>query len=679
MPLTNEEIIKRYQENNPDLTGDVTQNASGQEVSQFNQGNEIIPDYAPQSPSAGPASKSEENWLSTVNLGTYKFTLYLTSVDVYNDPSKLINHSDNNSSAATIIAESGVTGGYGIDNVVMTGTVIGAISSGGIPTTNMQFDLHEPLGFKLLDRILQFKKVYNFSGMHGASLIMKLEFLGRDVASDNVVRYPGVFFFKLNIQNITASVSPAGTRYNIITAVGFNRAVHSGATTIDFSLKGIRTVEDLVTNLAAEYNRYTDEHERKDVDDPKNSELRPKISFEFDFSAIEVGLDGMAWSPSIDPTASEAAGFDPKNIEGTRIPIAPGTDIPEFVIAEIEKNVSDWKRYFEKEHNDPSQLVPVIKIEAVETKFNEIDPQTRRNRVDIKYIIHVERVSIQGTSPKENDNQIAASASRFQNMLENNQITKKYNYLFSGQNTEVLDFTLSFNTLFFAARVPMSGYGYSAEWGESTSTYVEPRLNSSNIGAMGQAAPPQSKVGGGIESMYLEDIELSDKVYDPSGAYSYIPRAEYSQNTDGQTGDKQDFILSRAQELSRRQAGNESIEIKIKGDPFWIGVPGVIYGQNDKNTTLNASAGAGVDNLTNYTYNGNKNIIFLTYNPDDSIAYPQEKGYTFDRRMDMVSSGIFSVHTVTSRFQNGEFTQQIEALRDPTVSTFMLANELENY
>lgn len=620
-------------------------------------------------------AKSQENWLSTVNLGTYKFTLYLTNVKTFNDPTILLNDSSAiRGNQAIIIAESGVTGGYGIDNVAMTSRVIGALDTGGVATSTMQFDLHEPLGFKLLDRILQFKNVFSFASMHGASYVMKLEFQGRDIDTDKPAKFPGVYFYRLHMQQITASVTSAGTRYNMIAAVGFSRAMYPSTSKIDMALKDVRTVQDFVDKLAYEYNRYTEEHERKDVDYDKENQARPKIAFQFDFSAIEIGLDGMMWAGTYDPSKAGSSSIDPTSIEGVRIPVAPGTDIPSFVINEINKNVNAWKRYYEDSHHDSDTPDPVLVIVPEDIKYEDIDLQTRTNKLDVVYHIYVDHSPIIGVTPTVNKTQQEASVARF----NNSNITKKYMYLFSGSNTEVLDFNINFNNIFYNARIPMSGRGYAAEAWEGVPAIMHGNeLNSNNIGTMGQSLPAKGK---GIPSQFLEDIPLSDSVYDLTGAYSYIPRSETSQNNSGHTGAKQDFLVQRALELRARTTDSMVFEVKIKGDPFWLGVPGAIVGQKNSNSGLNENLGGSVDNLLEYMYQGDPAIIFLTYNPDDSIAFPREdEKWSFDRRLDMVSSGVYIINKVTARFQNGEFTQQLEGYRDTSVNTFLLKSHLENY
>ena len=110
-----------------------------------------------------------DNWISTVDLGTYKFTFYIVDNDLYNDPKPLAVNDTASLQAgkAVVIAESGVTGAYSIENVIIQSTINPGTTGGNSTPTGFVFEIYEPLGSKALYGIKRFsKKLYTLHKKH---------------------------------------------------------------------------------------------------------------------------------------------------------------------------------------------------------------------------------------------------------------------------------------------------------------------------------------------------------------------------------------------------------------------------------------------------------------------------------------------------------------------------------
>ena len=85
-----------------------------------------------------------DNWISTVDLGTYKFTLYIVDTDLYNDPTPLAQNDSAalNAGKAVIIAESGVTGAYSIENILIQSTINPSQTAGSSTPTGFVFEIY---------------------------------------------------------------------------------------------------------------------------------------------------------------------------------------------------------------------------------------------------------------------------------------------------------------------------------------------------------------------------------------------------------------------------------------------------------------------------------------------------------------------------------------------------------
>jgi hypothetical protein len=65
-------------------------------------------------------------------------------------------------------------------------------------------------------------------------------------------------------------------------------------------------------------------------------------------------------------------------------------------------------------------------------------------------------------------------------------------------------------------------------------------------------------------------------------------------------------------------------------------------------------------------------VSFLQYNPN------AEDLLEFQRRgpVDLVSSGIYKLTKIESRFQGGKFTQTLSGFKDPTTNTLLILPQL---
>ena len=141
------------------------------------------------------------NWNSSVNLAGYKLTLYLVKKPLWNSPDALANDSGSiQKGDAIIIAETGATTVFSIDNVNLTTFIRGGQKNVDASTGVVQFQLQEVLGFNFLDKILAVSSIFGFSTIASANYVLKVEFVGRDPETDLRVQYPNMFLYSLVFQ-----------------------------------------------------------------------------------------------------------------------------------------------------------------------------------------------------------------------------------------------------------------------------------------------------------------------------------------------------------------------------------------------------------------------------------------------------------------------------------------------
>jgi len=698
-------------------------------------------------------AKITENWLSTVDLGTYNITLYMVAPDLFNDPRPLAEDTDQGENAI-IIAKSGVTGGYSIDNVLMKAAVLGADNQIGMAAGIIQFDLHEPLAFKLLDRVLTHTRRLGYATMQSARYVMKIEFLGRDSRTSRPTRYAGIHLYKLVISQIDASVTNKGTMYNIVASTSETIAAQESNTQATITIPGIRTVGDFAKNLETTLNQIYIPGLRGTADFDESSlpvkyEIEidrvgarsPEILNQQDSLPLPADIVTGFWAGATDKSVTQFA-TSPDDIEKINEEIAPGTNLISYIRDKITVNSRTFIEWAASHARDKEKkYVPIIKVIPFTTIEPVPDGQTGEPVMTIKYVITAEKSWTVLDATYEGQQNILSDVNWQRVRFDDLPIFKKYAYLYSGENTEVLDFEINFNNMFTSARYPMDGKLYQETsqtkvptLGETktdnsgrssslsntlarnnignyaydnassltntttdTQTFGRPEAPLPSLGAFGQKyvdgildqfpipgayVPRSTKTPARGSITYMEDVTpVTGQVYTESINYTFVHKnpaeIKLTQNTHPELA-RDTLNAIRMKEAHNRAGNGLQAELNIKGDPFWLGTPGAVLANTnnaapaDVNYALTDDGGD--DSLAKYQHTGDILIALTTYNPDESSA---EAGSRFNREMDMISSGIYRVIQVESRFSGGQFTQTLTCQRDRNTSVVTISDKLD--
>jgi hypothetical protein len=106
-----------------------------------------------------------------------------------------------------------------------------------------------------------------------------------------------------------------------------------------------------------------------------------------------------------------------------------------------------------------------------------------------------------------------------------------------------------------------------------------------------------------------------------------------------------------------------NLNMDIKGDPYWLGAADAFPNNDAVNNTVVSDRA-----------NGDVLIAYLNYLPTQDIARvgQQRRG-----ELDYLTSGIYTVQSISSRFQSGAFTQTIEAVKRDDLTTELVKNRME--
>jgi len=608
-----------------------------------------------------------DNWMSKVDSGTYKFTFYIVDSDLYNNPEILATNDSAalQSGKAVIIAESGVTGAYSIENIIIQSTINPGASTGFSTPTGFVFEIYEPLGFSLLDRILtvgrRMGRPVNFPSQ---AYILKLEFLGRDPTTGGSVKYPGIYLYNLRIAQIRASLGPAGAKYFCVANSIIKASQVETVTKTDITASGINTVGTFASSLQnalneAEVNLLTDAE--------KKSGVKPQRIFkvEFDDSATikqdpvrrvkRFDLISAPWAGTANSAGGDSKPSDMDDVDLRSVTINNETQLSAKITELIELNVPSFSTYV-KDARENSFIVPNVFVTTTERTLLENDNNTNKERLEITLKIHVGGTFTVPRSIASEQEKLQTTRSIQEQRFDSLPILKKYNYLYTGENTEILDFQLDIEQLFVTAQSPAAGIYYADNNQQFTPTNAI-KITQDEGGAVLRTESQERERAGGI---FLSDVELIKINVNQSTVFDRIPASPHNQQV-SETLNETDRIESHiAGQMARRDSDSQNLNMEIKGDPFWCGTPDAIR----PGATLSVGDALGGDAM----------IGFLNFQANEKdLLIDQNRG-----PVDLISTGIYKVVKVESKFQMGQFTQTLEGFKDEQTNTFLTLDQLIN-
>lgn len=600
------------------------------------------------------ANKVSGNWMSSVDSPTYKWTLYIVNSEVFNKPSLLEGNDSSaiNKGQALIIAETGVTTEFAIDNVAMIQTVIPGQAHGNTTPGIIQFDLMEPLGFTFLDRILKagvaLGRPANLPSQH---YVMRLEFLGRDPESGASIKYPNTFFYPIKINQVRSQTGPEGTRYNVIAFSLIKHAQTEAVTSTDLTVKNISTVQTFVEGLEKSFNQA--EVDKLDPQQVEANGLKPakQIKIVFADSAVIMGdkdagissfnlkLKPWASTANADKGSGQSTAMD--NVDAREAMVNAKTALAPYIKKQIEANCPAFATYVKEAEKKLGvvysiHVVPTIEYQLAQDKMSQKQgKEVKRDAKLITFTINVHSSNIVPSGSEKTHKERFGNTKYQVDRIKNLTIAKSYSYLYSGLNNEVLNYQLDVEQLYVTSKIPLDGI-YHAD-GREQFTPTTP-----------------TKV-----TKFLDEVPYNDMGNDFNDLVQYVSsplgvEEQQKNETDGSDA----MYAQRLQALALRSMDAINFNIEIKGDPFWQGNTFKAHVQG-KDTSPNISTRALLISLLNYNPN-----------PEDLLER-QVRG-----PVDMISTGVYAVRSVESRFQSGRFTQNLIGFKDTNTNPALVLNQI---
>ena len=399
----------------------------------------------------------QPNILDNYDVVTYHWKLFIVSNDTTS--SGLVLDPANQ----TIIAESGVSD-LTIDKVEMRSITTPSIECGTGTLTNVKFEIVEASGAGLIDKLFYQSVALGIGNWHTMPLYLQLEFRGRSPETSNSEDgMPGTigsmrWLWPLKMGNIKANVTTVGTRYDFETTLYHELGqsnIYSGLK-YNAVLNNLETFGEAMKELEEKFNadQLISLATNASIPDVYRIIVDPKIA-------------GYEITPSNNNTNSIRSNDYVKF--GTKsATFNPGTSIDK-IIDSLLATTSEYQTGLtgaptpgedgapmNSEINQMKNLWRII----TESRPLEFDKRRGTNAHEFTIFVVDYDLGVVDSNTAQDANApftIEAQRRRLATYVQKSILKKKYNYMFTGLNDQVINFDLNLNCAFGAAASRLGG------------------------------------------------------------------------------------------------------------------------------------------------------------------------------------------------------------------------------
>lgn len=588
---------------------------------------------------------------------------------------------------------------YFVDNFQMTSIIAATPRTGNQNAINFTFDVMEPFSMGLFLQSLQNAAIKaGYSNYLDSPFLLKLDIIGFDENS-KIKKTIKPKFFILKLKKVTFSVDETGSKYAVeaypYNHQGFSDTVDTAFTDINIGIttgtapmpqeeKG--TVRDLLATGGNSLVALLNKNEESAV---KQGRYKIKDRYEIHFPEIssqrftdqnESGIGnfdpGATFDPSnpnpksvggteVDATTSQNIGnnpiakskfgFDAKS--GGNFPFKTDKDVIDEETGRVNRGImqideaarsfhftqkqkltdiitqvilsSTWAKEATQKATKADGMIDWFKID---TQIEFLDYDDTIGDFAKKYIYRVVPFKVH-SSVFGNPNAIPPGY----DILEKN-IVKKYEYIYSGQNTEILSFDIDINYLFYSGANPQSESKTKNEQNKDNKGPVADNEKTVETEKGNNSTAQAANLG---KSKVKKNPDLFNVLRGGSGDVDVEQKiAQSFQDA---------FINVTSADLVK-------INFEIMGDTYYL---------IDSGLSNYFAAESGSSNLLTedgtMNYEGQDVYIYITFRTPADINQ-RTGGFEFD---DGVSpfSGIYRVIKVISKFEGGTFKQELQCIR----------------
>jgi hypothetical protein len=579
---------------------------------------------------------------------------------------------------------------YYIDNVTLTAQLGGSAKSGNTNVSSFKFDVYEPYSLGIFLQSLQAAAINSGypSYLNDCPYLLKLEIKG---SSDDGAVYKGsdelTKYFTIKITKVEFKVDESGSRYTVEAApmhyTGFSDVVTNvstdvratGMTVNEVLVSGQQSVcailnEKQLVRVADGQAAFPDIYEivfpvdssdpvgtnseelteiLKAIADPKAPKTQKiskanRESFAESFGDGEIGKASMGFSETsggnynfklagdaIDEDGRivrDSMTIDPKQREIRFPQTTKITEIIQRVVLASEYCVSKLKPEAVKDG-----FVDWFRID-VQIQLLEYDP--KRNVRAKKYSYRVVPFKVSGAI-FQNPSSVTPGGAALERI-----IAKRYDYLYTGQNNNILKFDLQFNGQFYTGISP---------------TPLQNNANVSNkeTANIAEEKTPQGRLQKGLAPESATAVTGSAPTK-PNPLLTF-PSISGEKTVEQMVADNFNQSFTRSSDMV-------NVKIDIMGDLYFLSDSGLnsnYFSDQGPNTQVKSDG--------SMNWEGSEIFIYITWrNPiEPNLGTTGQGGlYNFPNGGKVTPfSGIYKVTAVESKFSGGVFQQTLDLARQP--------------
>ena len=576
---------------------------------------------------------------------------------------------------------------YFVDNFKMKAVVSASQATGNSNAVGFEFEIYEPYSMGLLLQSLQVAAIgagyANY--LNNAVFLLRLDFKGFK-QNGQILKSVKPKFFPMKLTEITFEVDEGGSKY-MVKGIPFNHSALSD--NVDLTFKDIKiaapkenTVEEMLLtgdeSLVSILKRAEEENvkaKQYSVEDIYEVQF-PKTSDEFVRHTPDAGADKGATNKSRKPPKSVGkptkvtkteftenligkAAFNYGADKGGNFDFSKEGDVynQETGLVERDKMTINPKTRvfsFTQEQKLTDIITQVILSSTYAKKaldpVNLVDGFIKWFRIDVQ-IEFLEYDVLIGDFAKKYTFRVVpflvhhsifnspTSSNLGYSQLEK-KIVKRYDYIYTGQNQDIVKFDIKINNLFY------TGGAASAE--KNTATNVD---NDTQGVAADQKVKTETTTGTAAVAQ-TANLGKSKKKRSPalfnvrkggSGYYDVEKQVAETFHEAFLSGSSADLI---------------TVDLQILGDTYWMVDSGMgnYFAKPSSQSDLITNDGTA-------NYEGSDCYIYISFRTPADVN-TQRGLYEFSRRgVESPFSGIYQVTLVENNFESGQFTQTLKCLR----------------
>jgi hypothetical protein len=491
----------------------------------------------------------------------------------------------------------------------------------------VEFTIVEPFGISLMDRLLSVAGSLGAENWHEMVFTLKVDFYGNNDDGEPVNPIAGqTKHFQTKIIGCDIKATSRGSEYRF-TAIPFSHQAYTqniGTTPANCEPQGEKVKDIFESGGEGSYTKALNKHQT-DLVKNKHQDLADVYEFVIDgkigdATVVTSSLNSSRSTPMPNneskttktPQAQQArksGSSVPLEMQKQRVAINAGTSIIDVINLVVRNStyISDQV----KPGGGSDGRVNWFKI-TPKIKYGGYDKKRNTHQKTVTY--HVDPYVIYNT--KYPDAPVGLPPA--------DKWSKEYNYIYTGLNQQVIDFSIDFNTMFYTMMTTSR-----EKLGKTDTKPEDAESEEAKDDGSGQANGPKSISPAQVHPVVTTDASTSQ------------------QGTNNVENIAANDLYKSLMSSSRGDMIN--VKLKIAGDPDFVKQDDIFYGPG---------GGAG-DSIATDSEEVYIKIFFKA--PTD---IDQDTGLMdFSSYPDTVFSGIYRVLRVESLFERGQFTQTLDSIR----------------